>query len=80
MTKPTRESDERILHLVRRRAAGANTVTLAEELGTVKQFAATVTRRVMEADIAESGEPQADVAAHYWPIGHRAPPRKGTTK
>ena len=80
MTTPARSSDERILYLVRRRAAGANTVALAEEIGTVKQFAAAVTRRVMEADIAESGEPQADVAAHYWPIGRRAAPRKGTRK
>jgi hypothetical protein len=61
-----RDDDEFLLWLVRQRAAGATPTDLATRLGRTTQYVTTATNRVMEADIEESGEPEAELRTHYW--------------
>jgi uncharacterized Fe-S radical SAM superfamily protein PflX len=67
--KPTtRDGDERILRMVRRRAKGwtVTQIMRAYEPQISAANVDTVTKRVMEADLKESGEPEEAVMQAYW--------------
>lgn len=61
---PERQTDERILHMLSRRRDGATCKQIAAEVGCTASAVRGVTIRVRNADISESGEP--DAAQAYW--------------
>lgn len=59
----TRDDDNRLLEMVRQREAGMTAAEIAAGQGISKQRVQSMTNRVMDADLAESGE---DLSGDYW--------------
>lgn len=63
----TREQDELVLQMLVWRTAGCSAGQIAKRFGVRDSFVRTVTNRVFDADLVESGEPADLVAArHGW--------------
>lgn len=67
MPRAGRNQDERLLEMVRARASGKSLGTMEKLFGVSNASLSTQTNKVMDADIAESGEPISAVSSHYWP-------------
>lgn len=61
-----RAGDERLLEWLARRTAGETCRAIGEDFGISAVDVNKATRRVLDADIAESGEPVARVRKAYW--------------
>lgn len=59
----SRHDDEMLLDWIKLRAGGQKSVRIGETYGVSGQRVSTATVRVMQADMAESGE---DVTGVYW--------------
>lgn len=66
MNCPSRATDEEVLTMVRLRASGVSPGDIATQYGTYNSFVLDRTNKVMNADLAESGEPPRQVQKHYW--------------
>jgi len=64
--RPGRSDDEQLLCWLAARHAGARAAEIGRQAGTTGQRVATATNRVLQADLGESGEPEAVVLAGYW--------------
>jgi hypothetical protein len=70
--EPTRANDERLLEMLARRLSGETTRAIGARFGVDFGYVARSTDKVVEADIAESGEPPARIARAYaWPRRRR---------
>ena len=65
-TDPGRAADERLLAWIAARRGGVTAGAIARAYGTTEGTVRTMTRRVREADVAESGELERAVRAGYW--------------
>nr|WP_010400598.1 sigma factor-like helix-turn-helix DNA-binding protein [Paracoccus sp. TRP] len=66
----TRQTDERDLLILSRACAGETLAAIADSLGITKEYVRTIARRVLVADLAESGEPESVVRPAYpWARG-----------
>lgn len=63
--------DDLLLTMVRLRAGGWSAARIAQFLGQPELRVRVAVNRVRGADLAELGEPEKDVLAHYWPDGRR---------
>lgn len=66
----SRAEDEQALMILSRMQAGHSSGDLAAQLGRNTSFARTIRNRIIAADVAESGEPEALVRASYVRGGH----------
>lgn len=57
MKASARQSDERLLTILDRAYRGETLSRIADDMGLAKESVRTQTRRVLRADLAESGEP-----------------------
>ena len=62
----SRERDEEVLQMLAWRRAGRSVTWIEQRLGIAHGIATTATRKVMLADLEESGEPPGIVRAGYW--------------
>ena len=62
----TRADDLRVLSWLGRRASGVSSAAIAAADGVRPEAVRVATSRVMAADLAESGEPEAVIRAYYW--------------
>ena len=69
----SRDADERLLLMLRRRSRGWTITQVARFAGGKLSPANvdTVTQRILAADLKESGEPEEDVRAAYWTTRNR---------
>lgn len=65
-TIATRAEDERLLDALRLRAEGVAPREIADLHKTTRDAVMGATRRVLVADLAQSGEPEDVVRAGYW--------------
>ncbi|WP_157946807.1 hypothetical protein [Thalassobius sp. I31.1] len=61
-----RQDDERLLHMVRMRANGQSISRLAAHFGVSRPSITMQTNKIMDADLAESGEARECVSGCYW--------------
>ena len=66
MKPSSRNSDERILRAISLRREGVPCAVIAERLGMGRAGVLRDSKKVMDADIAESGEPEDVVRRAYW--------------
>lgn len=59
-----READEQVLRMLALRQS-LSSVVIADRMNISPEAVRVATNRVRDADLAESGEPAADVLAHY---------------
>lgn len=65
--KATRQDDERLLWMLQQRSAGRSSYDIGQDTGRPASQVRTITNRVLDADIAESGEdPETVRAAYGW--------------
>jgi hypothetical protein len=64
--RTSRQEDEAVLWMIRRRAAGISSARIGAALGITSASVRIQTTRVRDADTAESGEPPHEVSAAYW--------------
>lgn len=62
----TRRDDEQLLLMISLRCDGVTSPKIASLVGVTSHTVRTMTNRVLEADLTESGEHQALVAQNYW--------------
>ena len=63
----SRDSDDRLLHLIALRCAGYSAAQTGARYGMADTAVRTMTNRVRDADVVESGEPrEAVLAAYRW--------------
>ena len=62
----TRAKDERDLSILRLRGAGLTVPEIVRRLGVSENIVRNRSNDIRNADLAESGEPEAVVAAGYW--------------
>lgn len=60
-----RQSDERMLSILRRASGGETLTAIAASLGMTSESVRIMARRVVLADLSESGEPESAVRAGY---------------
>lgn len=60
-----RQSDERMLSILRRASGGETLTAIAAALGMTCESVRIMARRVVLADLSESGEPESVVRAGY---------------
>lgn len=65
MSASARQSDERLLTILDRAYRGETLSRIADDMGLAKESVRTQTRRVLRADLAESGEPSGVVRLAY---------------
>lgn len=65
MNASARQSDEQLLTILDRAYRGETLGRIADDMGLAKESVRTQTRRVLRADLAESGEPSGVVRLAY---------------
>jgi len=65
MASTPRQNDERLLAVLDRAYRGETLGRIADDMGLAKESVRTQTRRVLRADLAESGEPSGVVRLAY---------------
>lgn len=65
-TDPGREADERLLAWIHARCRGRSVSEVARRWATTAGTVRSMTRRVRDADVRESGEPERAVREGYW--------------
>lgn len=65
MSAPSRDRDEQIINFCRWRACGWSFKEIGDAHGVTKNATISAVRKVIAADVAESGEPEARVRAAY---------------
>lgn len=64
--------DTRLVAMLRLRTAGMTGKDIGERMGLSPEAVLGQTNRIMQADLAESGESEAVVRAGYWPKSNKA--------
>lgn len=65
----SRREDGRALHMLALRRDGVSTGVLGRLFGMTDAAVRTITNRILDADLRESGEPAEVVRAAYWRVG-----------